>query len=194
VNAARDSVGIIDCLPPRGQGRSLTPARVVWWVLLSGVLASVVLTWPVYSGIIFEVVPTPGYLLNGSFEGRWRADSLEAGESRAASHPQRIEFRISEDVKLARWRIHPDGLSLEPGVFARGSARSDGIERPCEFTVENGEFLIRSQGPNRTEDVRMWMYASESSFTPTLWRTRSSDELDLWFSPDQPPIHYVRDN
>ena len=190
MNATR----IVDCLPPRGHAGYRLSERFVRWTLLSAVLASVVLTWPIYSKIVFELVPTPGYLLNGSFEGRWVACESQPHGPQTTSHPRHIEFRITENVRLASWTRHPDSLSLEPGVFARGTLRSDGIESPCEFSVEGGQFLLRSHGTNRIGDTTMWMYANESRFTPTLWRTRSSDELDLTFSADRLPIRYVRDN
>jgi hypothetical protein len=168
--------------------------RLSLWMCILAVLASIALTWPVYREVVFENVPTPGFLLNGSFEGRWRERPREFGETYMAPHPKHLELQITEDVHLATWRTHPDSLHLIPGVFARGFFRSDGIESPCEFTIENGEFLIRTRGPSGGGDVRMWMYALESRFTPTVWRKRSSDELDLTFPPDRTPVRFVRED
>ena len=146
-----------------------------------------------YRELLLELRPSPGFLLNGSFQGHWTREVDDQGiPSGVERIPSSLEIRITENVRLAKWTAHPEMFSLEEGVLARGELRIDETTRPCEFIVEGGEFRIRFLPPGERADIGMWMWAVQYRFTPTPWHDQSSDELDLTFLPNQVPIRFER--
>lgn len=81
-----------------------------------------------------EEVASPRYVFGGDFEGEWVLSSAE----RRSAYPERVEFRVTEDVDLLPSDAAASEMSFDVRPLARGELILDGAAYTFELEWSPG--------------------------------------------------------
>jgi len=146
-----------------------------------------------------EQQSSPGFLLNGSFAGRWKVDPAYAGRlgDRLAER-DRLELVVTEDIAFRSWTQHPSSFTWGPEQLGRGVVRWPGMEFPCSYEIDPGDmaFHARSEGSGSTgsSGFILWMDA-ERCWLPIVGgiSNRQHDLLLITFEDLEKPVLFIRE-
>lgn len=155
--------------------------------------------------LFYERVSSPGFLMNGSFAGRWVVDPADRHEiSRLTSDRSRLEIRLTKDIALSHFEQAPSVLAMPDGVLAEGTIAWGAKTSACEFLYAGTDpvgFQLRYTSADDPlpfgsdgygDRVLLWLDAWRC---PGQWSVRfpSKDVLYVSFGEDVQGVKYVRE-
>jgi hypothetical protein len=110
-----------------------------------------------------ETQSSPGFLLNGSFAGRWVAQPHDGARRLGEPNVDRLEIVITKDLAFRKWTRHPDSLAWPDELLGRGFVRrNNGPEIPCSYGIAPSDhaFWIAFDETRNGAGVKIWLDAS----------------------------------